>query len=66
MLMVYLLSTYTLSTTFAFNKKGPVMVNNSTNMNTTNNYLTPQIFEHKKTTTRDVGNTDPGLGHMVI
>jgi hypothetical protein len=42
------------------------MVNNSTNMNTTNNYLSPQIFEHKKTTTRDVGNTDPGLGHMVI
>ena len=27
-----------------------------------NNHLSPQIIEHKKTITCDVGNPDPGLG----
>jgi len=39
------------------------MVNNSTNINKTNNYLSPQFIEHlkKKTTTYDIGNPSPGL-----
>jgi len=32
------------------------MVNNSTNINKMNNHLSPQIIEHKKIMTYDVGN----------
>ena len=40
------------------------MVNSSTNINKTNNHLTPQLVDKKKkTTTYDVGNPDPGLGY---
>jgi len=38
------------------------MVNNSTNINKSNNYLSPQIIEHKKITTNDIGNPCPGWG----
>ena len=38
------------------------MVNNYTNINKTNDYLSPQITENNKTTTCDVGNQGPGLG----
>jgi hypothetical protein len=39
------------------------MVNNSTNVNKTNNHLSLQITKHKKKTrTYDIGNPDPGLG----
>jgi hypothetical protein len=34
------------------------MVNNSTNINKTNNHLSPQFIEHKKD---EVGNTGPVL-----
>ena len=38
------------------------MVNNSTNINKTNNYLSPNTIEQKKDTTiNDVGNPGPGL-----
>ena len=38
------------------------MVNNSTNVNKTNNKLSPQTIEQtKKTTTFGVGNPGPGL-----
>ena len=37
------------------------MVNNSTNINKINNYLSPQMIEHLKTTTYDEGNLGPGL-----
>ena len=37
------------------------MVNNSTNINKTNVCLSPQLTEHKKTTTYDVGNPGHGL-----
>jgi hypothetical protein len=37
-----------------------VIVNNSTNINNTNNYLSSKIFE-QNTTTYDVENPDPGL-----
>jgi len=36
-----------------------VMVINSTNINKTNNHLSPQIIEHNKTTT--YGDANPGL-----
>ena len=42
------------------------MVNNSTNINKTNNHLSSELTEHKKKrgiTTYDIGNPDPGLGH---
>ena len=38
------------------------MVKNSTNINKTNNHIAGQIIEHKKTTTNDDGNQNPGLG----
>jgi hypothetical protein len=38
------------------------MANNSTNINKTNDHLLPQLIEHKKTTTYDVGNPGSGLG----
>ena len=38
-----------------------VVVNNFTNINKTNNYLSPQITEHKKTVTYGIGNPGPGL-----
>jgi hypothetical protein len=38
------------------------MVNNSTNINKTNNYLSPQIIEHIKTMTYGTRNPDSGLG----
>ena len=38
------------------------MVKNPSNINKTNNYISPQIIEHKKTTTYDVGNPRPGMG----
>jgi hypothetical protein len=38
------------------------MVNNSTNINKTNNYLSHELIEHeKKIATYDVGNPGPGL-----
>ena len=38
------------------------MVNSSTNINKTNNHLSPQFTEHKKKhTTYDVGNPSPSL-----
>ena len=38
------------------------MVNSSTNINKTNNHLSPQFTEHKKNhTTYDVGNPSPSL-----
>ena len=40
-----------------------MMVNNSTNINKTNNHLSPSLNEHKKgTTTYDVGNPGPWFG----
>jgi hypothetical protein len=36
-------------------------VNNSTNINKTNNHLSPQLTEHKKTMTYGIGNLGPGL-----
>jgi hypothetical protein len=44
------------------------MVNKSTNINKTNNHLSPQIIEHNKTTSYDVVNPVPGLGqaHGVV
>jgi hypothetical protein len=38
------------------------MVNNSTNINKTNNHLSPQLTEHKKTTKYDVEHRGPALG----
>jgi len=38
------------------------MFNKSTNINKTNNHLSPQIIEQLKTTTYDVGNAGRGLG----
>jgi hypothetical protein len=38
------------------------MVNNATNINKTQNHISSQPIEHKKTTTYDVGNSGPGLG----
>jgi hypothetical protein len=39
------------------------MVKNSTNINKTNNHISPQIIEHiTNTTIYDAGNTGPGLG----
>jgi hypothetical protein len=41
-----------------------VTVNNPTNINKTNNRFSPQINEHiVKTTTYDVENPGPGMGH---
>jgi hypothetical protein len=38
------------------------MVNNSTNINKTNNYLLPQTIEQQKNTMIcGIGNSDPGL-----
>ena len=37
-------------------KDWTVIVNNSNTIYTTNNHLSPQITEHEKTTTYDVGN----------
>ena len=39
-----------------------VMVNNSTNINTSNKRLLQQIIEHKKTMIYDIGNPGPVLG----
>jgi len=54
---------YCSSVSITYDKK--VMVNNSTNINKTNKYFSPQIIEHRKkpTTVYDVGNPNPGLGH---
>ena len=41
-----------------------LMVNNSTNINKTNNYLSPQLIEYKKITTDEVGNLGPCLGQV--
>ena len=39
------------------------MVNNSTDINKTNNHLSPQLIEHKnKNMTYDIGNLSPYLG----
>ena len=38
-----------------------VMVSNSTNINNTNNRLSPQLNEHKKTTTHYFESPGPGL-----
>jgi len=38
------------------------MVNNSTNIYKANNQLSPQIIEHRKSMTYNVGNPGPGLG----
>ena len=37
------------------------MVNNSTNINITNNHLSPLLTEHKQDTKYDVGNLGPVL-----
>jgi hypothetical protein len=43
------------------------MVNNSTNINKTNNHLSPQAFEQKeKTTTYCAGNPCPAVGHKYV
>ena len=42
-------------------RKFKVMVNNSTNINKTNNHLSPSLAEHKKKT--DIRNPSYGLGH---
>ena len=40
-----------------------MMVNNSTNINETNNHFLPEIIENeKKSMTYDIGNPCPGLG----
>jgi hypothetical protein len=39
-----------------------ILVNNSTNINKSNNHISPQLNEHKKTVIYDVGNPCPGLG----
>jgi len=39
-----------------------VLVNNSSNINKTENHLSSYNTEHKKTTTYDVRNPGPGLG----
>jgi hypothetical protein len=41
------------------------MANHSTNINTTNNLLSPQSIEHRKTTTYGVGYLGPGLRHIL-
>jgi hypothetical protein len=43
-------------------RKETLMVNNFTNINKTNNHLSPQLTEHKKETTYDVGNSGLCLG----
>ena len=40
-----------------------MMVNNSTNINKTNNHLSPEHTKKRGITTYDIGNPDPGLGH---
>jgi hypothetical protein len=41
------------------------MINNSTNINKTNNHLLPQTIEHKKNTTiYDTGNPENTCYHM--
>jgi hypothetical protein len=39
-----------------------VTVINSTNISKTNNQLSTELIEHKKTTTCDIENPDHGLG----
>ena len=39
-----------------------MLISNSTNINKTNNHLSPQIINPKKTTTYEVGNPGPFLG----
>jgi hypothetical protein len=44
-------------------RKFKVMVNNSTNINKTNNHLSNlKLMNIKKTTTYDIGDPGPGLG----
>jgi hypothetical protein len=43
-------------------KDWTVIVNNSNTIYRTNNHLSPEITEHKKTTTYDVGNSAPCFG----
>ena len=43
-------------------RKEKLMVNNFTNINKTNNHLSPQLTEYKKETTYDVGNSGLCLG----
>ena len=38
------------------------MDNNTMNINKTNNHLSAEIIEHKKTTTHGVNHPDSGLG----
>jgi len=38
-----------------------VIVNNFTNINKTNNHLSPKLIVHKKITTYDVGNANLGF-----
>ena len=42
------------------------MVNHSTNFNKTNKHFSPQIIQHIKTMTNNVGNPGPVLGHTEI
>ena len=42
------------------------MVNNSTNINKTNNYISPQIIEHTKKTTTNTYDPGPGLRQLQI
>jgi ribosomal protein L36 len=48
---------------YIMKRKFKVMVNNSTNINKTNNHLSPSLAEHKKKT--DIRNPSYGLGHGV-
>jgi len=41
------------------------MANNSTNTNKTNDNLSPQTIEHKKTMTYGIGNSCPGFGQAL-
>ena len=42
------------------------MVNNFNNINKTNNHISPQIIEHKKTTSYNVGNPGTCLEQIQI
>lgn len=42
------------------------MVNNSTNINKTNNYISPQIIEHTQKNTTNTYDPDPGLRQLQI
>ena len=44
-------------------EKNDSMVNNSSNINKTNNYLSTQAIEQNKTLWHGFGNPGPALGH---